>query len=170
MDWRRTHSGGCGTRWNELMKPKIRIYPAKEKDMKQVESQFRNLYSDSKKARFYHSKLKLGGFKAGEEVILAKSEGQIAGFLWLVWYEHIRHKGIAYIEELHVAKRFRRMGIGRLLVGRALKEAKKNRSLVVFVCTGNHMKAAQKFYLGVGMKPLKASWFVKDLAGQVRYL
>ena len=141
----------------------IRIHPANKKEMKLVEPQFRSLYSSSKNARFYNSKLTLGNFKAGEDVLLAETEGQIAGFIWLVWYEHIKHKGIAYIEELYVKKRFRNRGIGRLLVAGALDAAKRQGCTVAFVTTGKYMKSAQKFYLKIGMKPLKAAWFAKDL-------
>lgn len=140
--------------------------------MKLIEPQFRSLYSNSKNGGFYNSKLRLGSFRSGEAVMLAETRGEAAGFIWLVWYEHIRHKGIAYIEELYVKKRFRKMGIGRLLVSGALKAAKRNGCVVVFVTTGRHMKSAQKFYLKVGMKPLKAAWFAKDLQRKsgLRYL
>ncbi len=131
--------------------------------MKAIEPQFRKLYYDSKKARFYNSKLRLGGFRSGEVVLLAETEGETAGFIWLVWYEHIKHKGIAYIEEMYVRNRFRKRGIGRLLVAGALNAAKRKGCTAVFVTTGEHMKAAQRFYVKVGMRPMKAAWFVKDL-------
>lgn len=142
---------------------KIHINHASKSEMASLESQFRSLYSNSKKAKFYNSRLNLGDFRSGECVLVAKAYGHIAGFIWLVWYEHIKHKGIAYIEEMYVEKKFRRMGIGKLLVARALKTAKSNGALVVFVCTGAHMKAAQNFYIKIGMKRLNAPWFFMNL-------
>jgi ribosomal protein S18 acetylase RimI-like enzyme len=67
---------------------------------------------------------------------IAEKGREIAGFLWLVWYKHIRHKGIAYIEELHVTKRFRRQGIGKLLVQGALNAARKKDILTVLFAPG----------------------------------
>ena len=144
-----------------MSEPKIRY--AKSTDIPEITKCFRKLYAGDEEQPFYNSKISLGRLRAGQVILLATAGKMIAGFLWLIWYEHIKHKGIAYIEELYIKLKFRRTGIGRKLVKAALEKARKEKLDVAFVSAGVHMPGALKFYEKVGFHPTRKGWFYKSL-------
>ena len=89
--------------------------------------------------------------------MIAKKGKNIVGFIWIVYYEHIKNKGVGIIEELYVDTAYRRQGIGRILVKKAL-EYLKGHVTVVVVTTGEEMKGTQEFYRALGFK-LSKEWF-----------
>jgi GNAT superfamily N-acetyltransferase len=96
-------------------------------------------------------------------VLVAEQDGALVGYIWFVWYEHIKEKGVAYLEELYVVDKLRASGIGKALVSRATELIKKAGIRTVYVAVGNHMKDAQSFYEHVGFMPSREMWFSKEL-------
>lgn len=141
----------------------IRLEYAKKKDTPTLTAMYKELYPQSQKMKHYWSKVNPGKLRSGQTIIIAKSDTEIAGFLWFVWYEHIKHKGSGYIEELYVDRRFRRMGIGSRLVSEAIKIAKRKKMSVIFVTTEKKSGTAKKFYNSVGFNKMLDPWFVKGL-------
>jgi ribosomal protein S18 acetylase RimI-like enzyme len=85
------------------------------------------------------------------------------GYAWFVWYEHIKKKGVAYLEELYVADEYRSSGVGNALMAHAIGLIKKAGIRTVYVAVGSHMKDAQGFYEHVGFTPSREMWFSKEL-------
>lgn len=53
-----------------------------------------------KKQKFFWSELALNGFKAADTILVAELDNKIVGYIWFVWYEHIKEKGVAYFETI----------------------------------------------------------------------
>ena len=136
---------------------KLEIKTANKKDTKGITELYRKLYKGDEKQDFFKSTADPSYFNSGSKVLIAKKGKDIAGVIWIVYYEHIKNKGIGIIEELYVDTAYRRQGIGRILVKKALKYL-KGRVIVVVVTTGEEMKGAQKFYKELGFKPSR-EWF-----------
>ncbi len=58
--------------------------------------------------------------------MVAELDNKIVGYIWFVWYEHIKDKGVAYLEELYVEDKYRNPGIEKRLVMHALELIKKS--------------------------------------------
>ena len=138
---------------------------AKRADLPSITRLYKALYMGDEHMRFYRSRVRLDGLKSGQKIFIAKAKGEAAGFLWLIWYEHMRHKGVACIEELFVKPGFRQRGLGRALVSNAMRFSKKKGMLVVFVVTGRHMIRAQRFYKKAGFHHMTRGCFVRNLNG-----
>jgi len=104
----------------------------------------------------------LASFKSGSKVFVARSNGEIEGFVWVVYYEHIMNKRVGIIEELYVSDNYRRRGIGRKLITKAIEYLKKMRVTVVLVTTDSNRVGAKKFYKAIGFK-ISKTWFFYSL-------
>lgn len=90
-------------------------------------------------------------------VVVAEIEGELAGYVTIVWEAQdpgFRARGIPEIVDLNVLPRFRRMGIGSLLLADA-EEKVSRRSKVVGLGVGLHRGygAAQRLYVKRGYIP-----------------
>lgn len=141
---------------------KLEIKAANKKDTKEITKLYRELYKGDEKQGFFKSIADPSYFNSVSKVLIAKKGKNIVGFIWIVYYEHIKNKGIGIIEELYVDTAYRRQGIGRILVKKAL-EYLKGRVTVVVVTTGEEMKSAQKFYRALGFKPSKEWFYINNL-------
>ena len=135
----------------------IKIEVASDKNTYELTQLYRKLYKGDEEQKFFNSKALPSHFVSGSRVFVAKDNGKIVGFLWAVFYEHIKNKGVGIIEELYVDEKYRRKGIGKMLVFKAINFLKKH-STVIFVTTGLHMHDAIKFYKAIGFKESKV-WF-----------
>jgi len=113
-----------------------------------------------KNKNFFKSEADPSYFKAGSKVFVAKLQGKIVGFVWAVFYEHIKNKGVGIIEELFVEEGYRRRGIGRALVNAALNYLREH-SFAAFVTTSPDMEDAQNFYKAIGFRESKV-WYFYD--------
>lgn len=89
--------------------------------------------------------------------LVAHVEGQVAGYLTIVWlpnYPLLREAEIPEIQDLNVLVEFRRRGVASRLLDRAEQEVSK-RSSVVGIGVGLHpgYGAAQKLYVLRGYVP-----------------
>ena len=83
--------------------------------------------------------------------IVAEIDGIIAGFISVVFYKTLYHKGgTALINELIISSNFRGLGIGGLLVKRIKEEAIKRGMDELEVGTEITNEAAQLFYKKCG--------------------
>ncbi|MFP3279135.1 MAG: GNAT family N-acetyltransferase [Candidatus Micrarchaeota archaeon] len=119
---------------------------------------YRKLYAGDEEQEF-KSEADPSYFKAGSKVFVVRLQGKIIGFVWAVFYEHIKNKGVGIIEELFVKEGYRR-GIGRALVNAALNHLREH-SFAVFVTTSPDMEDAQNFYKAIGFRESKV-WYFYD--------
>ena len=124
----------------------LKIHIARDADLPRITDYYRELYKGEEKQVFYSSKIVLKKLRSGQFVLVAKLNGKVVGYLWITWYEHIKHKGIAYLEELYVDSDYRRRKAGSILISNALERLKKIGIESVYVAVGSHMKDAHKFY------------------------
>ena len=82
---------------------------------------------------------------------VAVEAGRVIGFLSLIFYKTLFHPGgTALINELVVARDRRGQGVGRLLVRRAVEEARSRAMDEIEVGTERGNTAAQRFYKASG--------------------
>ena len=136
---------------------KLEIKTENKKDTEGITKLYRELYKGDEEQVFFKSIADPSYFNSGSKVLIAKKGKNIVGFIWIVYYEHIKNKGVGIIEELYVDTAYRRQGIGRILVKKAL-EYLKGHVTVVVVTTGEEMKGTQEFYRALGFK-LSKEWF-----------
>lgn len=83
--------------------------------------------------------------------LVAESGGQVVGFISVVFYKTLFHRGgTALINELVVDRGARGMGIGRALVERVVAEARARGMDEVEVGTEQSNQRAKAFYRGCG--------------------
>ena len=131
--------------------------------MATVTQYYHGLYFGDENRAFYRSEPNSRGFIAKQTILVAEENDELVGYLWFVWYEHIKEKGVAYFEELYVTDKHRSSGVGNALVTHAIELIKKAGMKTVYVAVGSHMKDAQKFYEHIGFAPSREIWFSKDL-------
>jgi GNAT superfamily N-acetyltransferase len=81
---------------------------------------YKKLYAGDEKQKFYSSKLSLTGFESGQIILVAKSNDKIVGYCWIVWYEHIKEKGIAFLEEIYLEENVRGHAIGKAMINKTI--------------------------------------------------
>lgn len=141
---------------------KISVEAATEKDTARLTQLYRKLYEGDEDQKFFRSSAMPDYFKSGSRVFVARDGKGVEGFIWVLYYEHIRHKGVGIIEELYVDDQYRKKGIGKRLVSKAIEYLKKRHVMVVLVTTDPHMVNAKKFYKAIGFK-VSREWFYRSL-------
>jgi ribosomal protein S18 acetylase RimI-like enzyme len=141
---------------------KIKVGTAADKDTAKLTQLYRKLYEGDEDQKFFKSSAMPSYFKSGSRVFVARDGNEVKGFIWVIYYEHIRNKGVGIIEELYVDDRYRKRGIGKKLVSKAIEYLKKKHILVMLVTTDPHMTRAKKFYKAVGFK-ISREWFYYSL-------
>lgn len=142
---------------NKDKKKEIKIEIARDKDSKEITRLYRELYKGDEEQKFFNSRAIPSHLKAGSRVFIAKENDKMVGFVWAIFYEHIKNKGVGIIEELYVDDGYKRRGIGKALVRKALDYLEKH-SIVAVVTTGEDMKDAQRFYEAIGFTKSK-EWY-----------
>ena len=108
-------------------------------------AELRQLYSDVRNETFHRienqSKYTFDLDTKGEEIIVARMEGKVAGFI-SVWLPD------NFIHHLYIRKEYRRNGLGRLLINRVRTKTKRPLTLKCLVDNIN----AVKFYERNGWK------------------
>jgi histidine triad (HIT) family protein len=90
----------------------------------------------------------------GSEVLVAESEGVVAGMCQLITFRHLQQRGgrCAEIESVHVAERFRGLGIGSALVSAALERARSSGCYRVQLTSNKSRQRAHRFYERLGFE------------------
>lgn len=141
----------------------MNIREASKEDIDEIKEGYRDLYHGDEKQKFYGSKIVLDALKSGQIILVAEIDKKAVGYCWAVWYEHIKNKGIAYIEELQVDDDNRSKGIGKALMKDMLSRLKTLSVPYVYCAVGRHMKESQEFYKHIGFSESKEAWFEKEL-------
>ncbi len=129
----------------------MEITTAKEENMNEILNLYYKLYPERKIV----TKFNKIDFKS--EIFIAKNDDVVVGFLITSFISYIATK-IGYIDELFIEEKFRKIGIGKSLVYKAIKWQKLNNAEVIFVTTDD----AQEFYKKLGFRNLKNnSWLCK---------
>ncbi len=129
----------------------MEITVAQEKDMKEILNLYYKLYPERKIVTEFNK------IELKSEVFIAKDDGITVGFLITSFILYIATK-IGYIDELFIEEKFRKKGIGKLLVDKAIEWQRLNNAEIVFVTTDD----AQEFYKRIGFRNLKKnSWLCK---------
>ncbi len=142
------------------MANEIKIKTPIGSDFVQISKLYKDLYRGDEEQKFFKSGIDPSNFKCGNRIFVAKENHKVIGFIWVIWYEHIKNKGVGIIEELYIDENYRRKGLGKMLVNKALQYLKKH-TIVVVVTTGVEMKTAQKFYKALNFKPSR-EWYYYD--------
>ena len=97
--------------------------------------------------------------------LCAEGEGEVAGFCSLIVKNNLWQAGyLAHIDELVVAERRRRKGIGRALLGAAVDLAVSKGCARIELDSAFHRDAAHRFYESQGFEN-RAYLFSKSLRG-----
>jgi ribosomal protein S18 acetylase RimI-like enzyme len=97
--------------------------------------------------------------KADTETFIANYGVEPAGFVILTFISYSQKKtGFGYIEELFVKKRYRSLGIGKMLVNSVILWCKKRGYNVIFLTTPKTNIGAIKFYRHLGFRKSKQVW------------
>ena len=142
---------------------KVGVGTATDKDTVRLTQLYRKLYEGDEDQKFFKSNAVANYFKSGSRVFVARDGNEIEGFILVIYYEHIRNKGVGIIEELYVDDKYRKKGIGKRLVSKAIGYLKKRHVLVVVVTTDPHMASAKRFYKSIGFK-ISREWFYYSLS------
>lgn len=90
---------------------------------------------------------------AGDRVLLATFDGQIAGFACLLVIQLACYgEPSAEVTELYVEPSFRRQGVAKALMMHAEALARASGAGEMIICTGWDNMAAQQLYHGLGYK------------------
>jgi len=147
-------------RGGRMRNDEIEISVAEEKDAKELTNLYRKLYTGDEEQEFFQIRGRSELFQLRLKGFCGKTAGQVVGFVWAVFYEHIKNKGVGIIEELFVEEGYRRRGIGRALVNAALNYLREH-SFAAFVTTSPDMEDAQNFYKAIGFRESKV-WYFYD--------
>ncbi|MES1196301.1 MAG: GNAT family N-acetyltransferase [Steroidobacter sp.] len=96
-------------------------------------------------------------------LVLVESDGEVAGWIQVHAYESLESGFRTEIVGLVVGSRFRRKGIGRLLVDDAIKWSKMQGAEAVVVRSNVVRKESHQFYPSVGFKPMKTQAVYRKL-------
>ena len=129
----------------------MEIISAKDEDSKEILRLYYKLYPERKKVNSFNK------IELKSEIFVAKEGSIITGFLITSFISYIS-TNVGYVDELFVEEKFRKIGIGKALVEKAMNWQKSNNSEVVFVTTDD----SQEFYQKIGFKNLKNNtWLCK---------
>lgn len=141
----------------------VKITEASTQDMEKLEDMYKKLYNGDEKQKFYNSKISITEFKSGQIILVAKDRDKIVGYCWLIWYNHIKEKGVGYLEELYVEEDMRNQGIGKDLIKNVISLLKDMEIRTIYLAVGKHMGKAQEFYKYNGFTQSEEQWFEKKL-------
>ena len=97
----------------------------------------------------------------GARFFVARADGVLAGF-----GELYVHDGVAELDDVHTLERFRRRGIARAVVGRAVREARKAGADLVFLIADDS-DWPKELYAKLGFDPVSRFWqFTKPPEGE----
>lgn len=137
----------------------IKIRIANRSDLKTVTKYYHSLYYGDEKQKFYSSKILPKNFRSGQFLLVATIDKKVFGYIWIIWYEHIKHKGVGYIEELFVDKKSRKRHLGMTLVDEAKKLLQLRNINIIYFAVGKHMTESQNFYKEIGACVSNELWF-----------
>ncbi len=155
---------------NPASHPRIRIVPAEEKDVPLILSFIRGI---AEYERLSHEvvadeallRKSLFGEKPGAEVLIARQEGEPAGFaIFFHNYSTFLARAGLYLEDIFVWPKFRRSGIGRALLQRVAQIAVERGCGRMEWAVLDWNEPAKGFYRKLGAVPLD-DWRVMRLTG-----
>ncbi len=114
--------------------------------------------SKSEKAKF--TKLVLQYLSdEDKKILMAVNDSKIVGLVSMVFLPRLnRTKQELYIPELVVTKKYRRLGVGKLLIESCIGIAKRKNCFRIRLESGNQRKEAHKFYKSLGFEQSSLSY------------
>ena len=90
----------------------------------------------------------------GHELLVAEDEGEVVGTMVLLIVPNLSHSALpwALVENIVVGKRYRRRGIGRLLMGYAVARAKETGCYKIVLSSNKRHEEAHKLYRSLGFQ------------------
>lgn len=112
----------------------------------------------SEKTRFV--KLVLRYLSEGDKKILVAADGsKVVGLVSMMFLPRLnRTRQELYIPELVVAKKYRRLGVGKMLIESCIGIAKKKNCFRMRLESGKQRKGAHKFYPSLGFEQVALSY------------
>lgn len=107
-------------------------------------------------------------------LVVAESHGRVVGTLQVTFLQYLTHGGglRAQIEAVRVVQDVRGSGLGRILLGWVVDEARQRNAHVVQLTTDARRDRAQRFYESLGFRPthvgMKLSLRTSDRSRPVR--
>ncbi len=94
------------------------------------------------------------GAMPGHELLVAEEQGEVVGTLVLLVVPNLSHDALpwAVMENMVVDKRYRRQGVGRLLMDYAIARAKEAGCYKIQLSSDNRREEAHRFYSSLGFK------------------
>jgi len=90
----------------------------------------------------------------GHELLVAENKGEVIGTIVLLIIPNFSHNALpwALVENVAVAQRYRRQGIGKLLIDYAIARAKEANCFRIVLSSDKRRKEAHKFYRSTGFE------------------
>lgn len=129
------------------------VREARPKDKKTLLQLYRLLFPELKKEPidFYR-------FRSANKTFIVEKAHQVVGFVNLTFVQHALEK-VGYIEEFFVKKEYRKKGIGKELVKKAVEYLKESGASTIFVSVAvENVKEALIFYKKAGFEECKGVW------------
>jgi ribosomal protein S18 acetylase RimI-like enzyme len=135
-------------------KDEISVREAKDGDSKLLLELYTGLYPE------HRNKIKSFRVpKAKAVTFIAERNGEPAGFVILTYISYgSPGTGFGYIEELFIRKRFRGLGIGKLLVKRVASWCEGEGCNIIFLTTPKTNLGAIRFYRHLGFRKNGQIW------------
>ncbi len=120
-----------------------------------------------KKSRAFHERTKsislITKLGAGEVVLVAEVDGELAGFVFGEIFKRPGHtlSKMGYISELFISKNFRNQGISTQLIKSLVREFKNKKCDHSITHTDWENEAAQALYKSLGMMPVTVELWKK---------
>ena len=132
----------------------ISVREAKDSDSKLLLELYTGLYPE------HRNKIKSFRVpKAKAVTFIAEHNGEPAGFVILTYISYGSPRtGFGYIEELFIRKRFRSLGIGKLLVKRVASWCEREGCNVIFLTTPKTNLGEIRFYRHLGFRKNGQIW------------
>ena len=91
----------------------------------------------------------------GHELLVAEEDGMVVGTMVLLIVPNLSHGGLpwALIENMVVDQRYRRQGIGRVMMEYAIDRAKETGCYKLQLLSNKKRPEAHQFYSSLGLEP-----------------
>lgn len=94
-----------------------------------------------------------------KKILVAESNSKVVGLVSMIFLQRLnRTRQELYIPELVVAKNYKRLGIGKLLINLCINIAKKKNCFRIRLESGKQRKEAHKFYPKIGFEQSALSY------------
>jgi predicted N-acetyltransferase YhbS len=141
----------------------MKIRPARLSDYKSVIALYNKFVGSARYSQFNSDSFKKVLISDSNFIFVAEDNGTLVGFVTFSIRLVVRYpKPIAELDELFVDEKYRRKGVGKLLMNRVLEKSKELECYRLFIESHYDHKVAHKYYEALGFTNY-GYHFIKDL-------